>query len=59
MHLKRRKFAAILHKTGRPGIAKQLAKEKLNLKPGDRIVITGGTSLGESGKTNTIRVEII
>ena len=39
--------------------AKHLAAEKLHLKSGDKIVITGGTPLGESGKTNTIRVETI
>lgn len=39
--------------------AKRLAAEKLNLKRGDKIIITGGTSLGKSGKTNTIRVETI
>lgn len=38
--------------------AKQLAKETLNLKEGDRIIITGGTT-GQSGETNTIRIETI
>ena len=39
--------------------AKRLAAEKFNLKHGDKIIITGGTTLGQSGKTNTIRVETI
>lgn len=39
--------------------AKRIAAEKFNLKHGDKIIITGGTSLGELGKTNTIRVETI
>lgn len=39
--------------------ATQLAKEKLGLKPGDKIVITGGVPNGRSGNTNLIKVEII
>ena len=39
--------------------AKKIAKEKLNLKSGDRIIITGGSNVGFSGQTNTIRVETI
>lgn len=39
--------------------AKCIAKEALNLESGDTILITGGTTTGESGNTNTIRVEII
>jgi len=39
--------------------AKKIAKEKLNLKKDDKIIITGGSKTGESGKTNTIRVEEI
>ncbi len=38
--------------------AKQIAIKELDLKSGDKIIITGGTS-GESGSTNTIRVELI
>lgn len=38
--------------------AKQMAKKTLNLKKGDRIIITGGTS-DVSGNTNTIRIETI
>ena len=39
--------------------AKQLAREKLGLKPGDKIVITGGIPNGRSGNTNLIKVEEI
>ena len=39
--------------------AKLIAKEKLNLKKGDKIIITGGSNVGFSGQTNTIRVETI
>lgn len=39
--------------------AKQVAKEKFNLKKGDEIVITGGTTNGTSGNTNIIKVEQI
>ncbi len=39
--------------------ATRLAQEKLGLKPGDRIVITGGVTNGKSGNTNLIKVEII
>lgn len=35
------------------------AKEILNLKPGDNVVLTGGQINGKSGNTNTIKVEII
>lgn len=38
--------------------AKQLAVRELSLKPGDKIIITGGTS-NKSGNTNTIRVETV
>jgi len=38
--------------------AKQMAIKALNLKKGDKIIITGGTS-NASGKTNTIRIETI
>ena len=40
-------------------VATQLAKEKLGLKPGDKIVITGGVPNGKSGNTNLIKVEVI
>ena len=40
-------------------VATQQAKEKLGLKPGDRIVITGGVTNGKSGNTNLIKVEVI
>ena len=39
--------------------AKKMAKERLNLKKDDKVIITGGSRTGESGKTNTIRVEEI
>ena len=35
------------------------AKEKLGLKSGDKIVITGGVTNGKSGNTNLIKVEVI
>lgn len=40
-------------------IAKGLAKETFGLVPGDRIVITGGTTNGSSGNTSIIKVETI
>ncbi|MBR3742526.1 MAG: pyruvate kinase [Clostridia bacterium] len=40
-------------------VAKQMAKEKLHLRPGDKIVITGGLPNGKSGNTNLIKVEEI
>ena len=40
-------------------VATQLAREKLGLKPGDKIVITGGVINGKSGNTNLIKVEVI
>ncbi len=40
-------------------VATQLAREKLGLKPGDKIVITGGVPSGQSGNTNLIKVEVI
>ena len=39
--------------------AKKIAEKKLGLKKGDMIIITGGTRAGESGTTNTIRIETI
>ncbi len=40
-------------------VATQLAREKLGLQPGDKIVITGGVTNGKSGNTNLIKVEVI
>ena len=39
--------------------AKQIAKQKLGLKPGDKIIITGSDRTGESGCTNTVRIATI
>ncbi len=39
--------------------AKRLAKDVLHLSAGDRIVITGGITNGQSGNTNLIKVEEI
>lgn len=39
--------------------AKKIAERELGLKKGDKIVITGGVTTGESGNTNLIKVEII
>lgn len=39
--------------------AKKLARTTLNLKKGDKIVITGGMTNGQSGNTNMIKVEEI
>ena len=39
--------------------AKQIAKERFGLQPGDKIVITGSDRTGESGNTNTIRIATI
>lgn len=39
--------------------AKQIAKERFGLKPGDKIIITGSDRTGESGNTNTIRIATI
>ncbi|MBQ6374558.1 MAG: pyruvate kinase [Clostridia bacterium] len=40
-------------------VATQLAREKLGLQSGDKIVITGGVTNGKSGNTNLIKVEVI
>ena len=40
-------------------MAKNIAKEKLSLKSGDKIVITGGDTSGVSGTTNMIKVDEI
>ena len=39
--------------------AKKIAERELALKSGDKIVITGGVTNGESGNTNLIKVESI
>lgn len=39
--------------------AKRIAQETFQLNPGDNIVITGGTTMGNPGNTNTIRVDRI
>ncbi|MDY3845805.1 MAG: pyruvate kinase [Eubacteriales bacterium] len=39
--------------------AKNVAKETMKLKKGDKLVITGGLTNGQSGNTNLIRVETI
>jgi len=39
--------------------AKNIAKDTLHLKTGDRVVITGGQINGKSGNTNLIKVETI
>lgn len=39
--------------------AKNAVKQYMNLSAGDKVVITGGLTLGESGSTNTIRIETI
>ncbi|MBQ8911085.1 MAG: pyruvate kinase [Clostridia bacterium] len=39
--------------------AKKIAGEVLNLEEGDKVIITGGSVTGQSGNTNTIRIETI
>ena len=39
--------------------ALQLAKQALCLKPGDNVVMTGGTLSGTSGNTNLIKIETV
>ncbi len=39
--------------------AKMITKEQMDLKSGDKIVITGGVTNGKSGNTNLIKVESI
>ena len=39
--------------------AQKLTKDKLKLKNGDKIVITGGVTNGKSGNTNLIKVETL
>lgn len=40
-------------------IAAQIAREKLGLEPGNKIVITGGIPNGRPGNTNLIKIEAI
>ena len=40
-------------------VAKKAAMEALDLKPGDKIVITGGGTIGQSGNTNLIKIETV
>ena len=37
--------------------AKNVARDAFALKPGDKIVITGGVTNGQSGNTNLIKIE--
>ena len=37
--------------------AKKIAVEALHLKKGDKVVITGGVTNGQSGNTNLIKIE--
>jgi len=39
--------------------ALNIAKEKLSLKSGDHVVMTGGLINGEQGNTNTIKIEVV
>ena len=39
--------------------AKRLAKQALNLCEGDKVIMTGGSRMSESGTTNTIRFETV
>ena len=39
--------------------ALRCAKSTLNLAPGTTVVMTGGTTTGESGNTNILRIETI
>ena len=39
--------------------AKKATAEVLNLRPGDNILLTGGTINGRSGNTDTIKIETI
>ena len=40
-------------------VAKKAAMDAMDLKPGDKIVITGGGTIGKSGNTNLIKIETI
>ena len=39
--------------------ALRAAKENLDLKPGDSVVMTGGITNGKSGNTNLIKIETV
>jgi pyruvate kinase len=39
--------------------AKRLAKQALHLSAGDKVIMTGGSRMSESGTTNTIRFETV
>ncbi len=39
--------------------AKRFAKQTLGLKEGDKVIMTGGSRMSESGTTNTIRFETV
>jgi pyruvate kinase len=39
--------------------AKSAAKKHLGLQKGDNVVLTGGPINGQSGNTNTIKVEVL
>ena len=39
--------------------AKNMAQETFNLQPGDKLVLTGGIVNGQSGNTNTVKIEVI
>ena len=38
-------------------IARKVAVETMSLQKGDRLVVTGGVTNGESGNTNLIKIE--
>jgi pyruvate kinase len=40
-------------------MARKTAMDAMNLKAGDKVVITGGGTTGQSGNTNLIKVEHI
>ncbi len=39
--------------------AARIAKQKLQLQPGDKVIITGGAQMNSPGSTNTIRFETV
>ena len=39
--------------------AQKATQEALNLQPGDNIILTGGPINGQTGNTNTIKIERI
>ena len=40
-------------------MAKRTAVETMKLQPGDKVVITGGGTTGQSGNTNLIKIETV